>query len=400
MILIREAIETDAEAIRDIFLAVYGEDYSHPQFYDPHWIRKMVFCDDTLLLVAEDTETKQVLGTSSVLLEVGSHADLLGEFGRLAVHPDAQGRGIGKLLMNGRLERLDDRLHVSIVETRASHPFAQKISTKFGFIPCGLEPLKLLLKERESLCVYVRHFGTALELRKNNPLLIPEIYPLARAVLPTCSLPVDAVVAEEVAPYPHHDHFTLSDLTGSGYTTLLHFQRGRIKHREIFGPVRLHHGLFRIRSHQTQYLIAQEPNVTEENSANVAGAIGFSIDDVEKTLRIFELISIDEQPIYFLLTELVRTAPERWQTEYIEVDVSAHAPQMQQTLLELGFHPVAYIPAMVFHEVERLDCIRMAKITDLQRFREEKRDLVPENQAIADQVTEAFWINAKNSGKE
>jgi hypothetical protein len=35
---------------------------------------------------------------------------------------------------------------------------------------------------------------------------------------------------------------------------------------------------------------------------------------------------------------------------------------MQRTLLELGFLPVAYVPAMVFHEVERLDVVRMARL--------------------------------------
>jgi hypothetical protein len=35
---------------------------------------------------------------------------------------------------------------------------------------------------------------------------------------------------------------------------------------------------------------------------------------------------------------------------------------MQRTMLELGFLPAAYIPAMNFHRVERLDVIRMVKL--------------------------------------
>jgi hypothetical protein len=34
---------------------------------------------------------------------------------------------------------------------------------------------------------------------------------------------------------------------------------------------------------------------------------------------------------------------------------------MQKTLLELGFVPVAYLPAAVFHHVERLDTVRMQR---------------------------------------
>ena len=35
---------------------------------------------------------------------------------------------------------------------------------------------------------------------------------------------------------------------------------------------------------------------------------------------------------------------------------------MQRTLLELGFLPTAYVPAMVFSEVERLDIVRMVRL--------------------------------------
>ncbi len=93
MIEVREAQEADVEQIRQVFLAIYGQDYSHPQFYDAQLIKKMLYSDDTILVVAADTENGQILGTASVLLEMGAHSDLLGEFGRLAVHPDARHRG-------------------------------------------------------------------------------------------------------------------------------------------------------------------------------------------------------------------------------------------------------------------------------------------------------------------
>ncbi|MBZ0189887.1 MAG: cyclic nucleotide-binding domain-containing protein, partial [Candidatus Obscuribacterales bacterium] len=41
---------------------------------------------------------------------------------------------------------------------------------------------------------------------------------------------------------------------------------------------------------------------------------------------------------------------------------SAYAPRMQRTLLELGFMPAAYVPAMVFHQVERLDAVKMVRL--------------------------------------
>lgn len=381
MIRVREAQESDAREIRELFIAVYGQDYSHPQFYDLQSIKKMVYADDTIILVAEDTVTGRVVGTGSVLLEMGAHSDLLGELGRLAVHPDARNRGVGKRLMEGRLQRLEDRLHLALVEPRAVHPFAQKISLSHGFVPVGFQPMKLLLDRRESLLVCVRYFGDALKLRRGNPRVISEVYPLAELALHNCGLDCDAVVRDVSEPYPREGDFELDELTAEGYTTLLHFQRGRVRRREIFGPVRLHHGLFRIRAHRSNYLLARD-------RGRVVGAVGFTVDEVERTLRIFELVARSDRPVVFLLAEVERSCGRQWQVDYIEVDVSAFAPRMQRTLLELGYLPAAYVPAMVFHQVERLDGIRMVRLLVAPQFG--ALECLPKTRPVVDLIQRGF----------
>jgi len=379
MIEIRAAQESDVPQIRELYTAVYGQDYSHPQYYDLQQIKKMVYADDIILLVAE--QGGRVVGTASALLEVGAHSDLLGQMGRLAVHPDARNQGVGRLLMEGRLQRLEDRLHLALVEPRMVHPFAQKIALSHGFVPVGFQPLKLLLERRESLLACVRYFGEALQLRRRFPRVVAEIYPLAELALHNCALECDAVVRDVAAPYPHERDFELDELTAEGYTNLLHIQRGRVRRREIFGPVRLHHGLFNIRARQSNYLLARE-------LGRIVGAVGFTVDRVERTLRIFELISQDDRPVVFLLCELERSCGRRWEVDYIEADVSAFAPHMQRTLLELGYLPTAYVPAMVFHQVERLDGIRMVRL--LVPPQAEDLKYTPEARPVVELVQQGF----------
>ena len=137
MITIREALDSDVQGIIDIYLATYGQDYAYPQYYDEFEIKKLIFSDETLMLVAEDTEHHRIVGTASVILEVGAYTDLVGEFGRLAVHPDYRRRGIGTQLLEQRLATVKDRLHVGIIEARVTHPFTQAIALKQGFAPVG-----------------------------------------------------------------------------------------------------------------------------------------------------------------------------------------------------------------------------------------------------------------------
>jgi GNAT superfamily N-acetyltransferase len=381
MIEVREAKLEDIDGIRQVFQAEYGDDYAYPQYYDAEMLAKLIYANDTILLVAIDSDTRRVAGTASVVFSIGAYNDLIGEFGRLVVHPEFRGQGIGKLLMEGRVQRVESRLHLGIVENRAAHQFSQRISNRFEFVPVGFLPMKLLLRRRESIAMYVRYFGDALTLRRNNPRIIPEASTLATIALRNCGLPSDAIIDDSSAPFPHDEDFQLDELKTEGYASLLRIERGRVRHRDIFGPVRLHYGLFQLQARHSNYLIARR-------RGHVAGGIGLMVDVAEKAIRVFELISHSDDSIRFLLSTLVDQCQKHLGSEYIEVDVSAYAPRMQRTLLELGFLPVSYIPANIFHEVERLDAIKMAKL--LVPFDLGTVDLCDAVRPIANAVIESF----------
>jgi hypothetical protein len=198
--------------------------------------------------------------------------------------------------------------------------------------------------------------------------------------LENCSLPPDAIVDEEAPAYSPGRDFEVQELTTEGYAALLRIERGRVRHREIFGPARLHYGIFKLQARHSRYLIARE-------SGRIAGAVGFTLDSFDKAVRIFELIALHDEVIRFLLSHLESACREKWDC-LIEVDVSAHAPRMQRTLIELGFLPVAYLPALVFHEVERLDVVKMVR--HLSPPQVGIGELTPSCEALAELVLRLF----------
>lgn len=202
MIRIREAEEKDVEGIRDIYVATYANHYAHGQYYDLHQLKKFIFDESTLLLVAENTDTGQVVATGSILYDTGAYVDMVGEFGRLAVHPDGRRKGLGKMIMEARLKHVEGRLHLALVENRVVHPYSQKISASFGFTPVGFLPQKLHFKKRESVALYAKYFGEALRLRRNNPRVIPEAYELADQVLSQVVEQPNVIVDDETPAYP------------------------------------------------------------------------------------------------------------------------------------------------------------------------------------------------------
>ncbi len=381
MTTIRKATLHDVEGIRGVFEAEYGDQYPYLQYYDKEELNRLVYDSGSIMFVAVDDESGRVAGTASVVFSIAAQNDLAGEFGRLVVHPDFRGRGIGKQLMQARIDHVESRLHVGIVDNRTSHTFSQQISAKFGFVPVGVIPMKLLVERRESIAQYVRYFGDALSLRRNNPRVIPEASRLAGFALENCKLPNDAIVDDISVPYSCEEDFELGELRTEGYAPLLRIERGRVQHRDVFGPVRLHYGLFQLRSRHSNYLIARRDK-------QIAGGIGFLVDEAEKAAKVFELIAASDQTIRFLLEAFLHKCQTEFGVEYVDVDVSAYSPRMQRTLLELGFLPVCYTPANVFHQVERLDAIKMAKLLGPLDFTD--LHFIDPVKPIANAVVEAF----------
>jgi len=386
---VRVAEDGDVEGIRDVFLAVYGADYPYESFFDRAWLRRSVHTDDIIMLVADDPETGAVLGSASVVLDVGAHSDLVGEMGRLVVHPDHRGRGVGRALMKGRLDQVRDRLHLAMVENRCVHSFSQRISRANGFAPVGFLPMKHTLEGRESVALYVRLFDAARVLRRNHPRVIPEAAALAEGALRSCGVEPDVVVDDSTRAWPPSPDgtFVAEALTSVGYPALLRVERGRVRNREIFGPMRLQYGFFKLTTRHADYLVARGAAGPDRGPGPLAGAVGFIHDDHEQTVRIFELIPLQDAAARFLLGTLLERA-RAWGVAYVEVDVSAHAPRMQRTLLELGFTPAAYVPSGVFWDVERLDVVKMVRL--LVPLKTGPLELVDEARHVAAPVLRAL----------
>ncbi len=352
-IIVRHVTEADLPAVRDLFYRSYGEDYPYKEFYNDEWLKRSIYQDSYLFLLAE--LNGRVVGTASVYFEVGAYADLVGEFGRLAVDPEHRHKGVGSALMKARLEFANQRLHFGLTECRTAHPFAQRISEKFNLTPIGFLPQKVLLNKRESLVMMSKVFGPAIELRCNNPRVIPEAFALGQVALRNMGFQDDLIAAEDADGYPIGSGFEVAELTESVLPSLLRIERGRLSRRHVFGNLQLSYGLFLLESRNTRYLVARE-------NGRIVGAIGFTHDEIGRSIKVIEMIDLRDDVAGFLLKELDRRAQLYYHAEYIEITVSAYWPNIQRTLSNLGFVPVAYCPSFVFHEVERLDTIKMAKL--------------------------------------
>jgi GNAT superfamily N-acetyltransferase len=374
---VREIAESDSEAVLSLFRASYGADYAP---YDLAWVKKGIYSDHILWLVAEE-EGGEVVASGALVLGFGNYVDQIGKIERLAAAPEARGKGISKLLVQELIARSGVPVEFGFAEAVTTQPIIHDILHEAGFTPVGFTPQVYQPQRWEGFVLYCALFGNASRLRRGTPQILTRVYPLAELALRNLGLPDDPIMPE-VWPYPGGGRFSLQRLADPSVARLLRIEHGGTIEPELFGGVNLDQGVTRLYDSEMYYLLAAD------GQGKHVGALGYTVDEANRQLRIIELVAPDKQVRAVLCNAVVGTAESQHNALYLEADVSAYSPAMQRTFSQLGFVPIAYLPAMVFHEVERLDIVKMARLNE--PFRAEGETLSGPGRRVFQIVAAAF----------
>ncbi|MCI0521767.1 MAG: GNAT family N-acetyltransferase [Chloroflexi bacterium] len=351
---IRAVCEEDIEAIINLFRLNYGEDYAIPEFYDPMWVKRGIYSDHILWLVIEDEG--RVVASGACMLNAGDYNDNIGEIGRVVVDPTTGGKGLGRALLAALIDASDERVEFAFAEARTVHPKTQKICDRLGLVPLGFLPMAYQMTWRESFIISGQLFGNGRTLREPSAVtLIPEVAPLAKLSLKNLGLEEHLAVQADARPYPSNGQFEVKPLTGEAMVRLLKIEHGRYVEPEIFSALHVDLGYAQLHARKADYLVA-------EKSGRIYGAVGFQFEEHDRAVRLVELIGEDDRAQGTLLRLAVEAAESKYHAELLTCDVNAESPRLQQSLLELGFRPAAYLPGMVFHRTHRPDVIKMMKL--------------------------------------
>lgn len=352
----RHIKESDIPDVIKLFKLNYGDDYAIPEFYDDQWVKRGIYSDHIIWLVLE--EEGEVVASGACVLDYGDYNDQIGEIGRVVVHPERKGRGLGKRLVTALLDATDDTVEFAFGEARTVHPLSQILFEKAGFIAVGFLPQAYVFGDaRESFVLYAQLYGNGRMLRSEKPPeVIPEIAPLARHTLSALGLPAELNVIEECDPYPEESLCTVQPMDRRSLARLVRIEHGRLVEPLLFGGLSLDQGISHIRRRNAVYLMAVDEN------QHPMGAVGFQVDGPSQLVRGIELVAADEQLRGQLCNSLLLKAEEELGAQVVEVNVSAYDARLQRSFANHGFHPAAYAPAMVFHGTHRLDVIKMLKL--------------------------------------
>jgi N-acetylglutamate synthase-like GNAT family acetyltransferase len=352
---LRFVSESDIPAIIRLFRLNYGDDYLTPEVYEGEWIKRCIYNDAIICVVIE--ENGEVVACGTVILDFGDYNDQIGELARLVVHPERTGRGLGRRLINALFDAADYSVEFAVGQTRTANSFSQDMFERANFVGIGFLPqYYALIRRRESIVLYANLHDNGRSLRRENPpQIIPEIAPLARHVLSAMSLPATLSIIDGCLPYSSKTVCVVKPVDRNSLAKLSRVEHGRVIEPMLFGSVSLEQGFSFIRRRRARYLMAID------EKQNPIGTIGYQFDKVSSLLKAVELIAESDELRGYLCHAFMRVS-EELAAQIVEVNVSAYDACLQQTFFELGFRPVAYAPAMVFHGTERLDVIKMLKL--------------------------------------
>jgi RimJ/RimL family protein N-acetyltransferase len=377
---IRPIQEADIEQVIQLFHANYGDNYPIPEFYDPHWVKRGIYSDHIIWLVIEDDG--RVVASGAAILDFGDYNDQIAEIGRLVVDPSVGGRGLGRKLIDALVDASDDRVEFAFGEARTTHIKTQRIFDRVGLVPLGFLPMHYKVEQRESWVLSGQLFSNGRRLRQPETIeVLPQVAPIAHQSLANLELDTGIKVRGDARPYPIDTDLHIEPLSGSALVRLLKIEQGRIINPEIFGGLHIDQGMPHLQAHKATYLVASEAGET-------LGAIGYTADETNHSVRIIELIAREDRVKGGLLRRVVEQAEQIHQAEALDLDTSAHNARIQRTMLELGFLPCAYVPGMVFHNSQRWDVVRMLKLNvawDLGPL-----ELTEVSQTMFDLITPAF----------
>jgi GNAT superfamily N-acetyltransferase len=358
------------------------------EVYDEEALKRGIWSDNIFWLIAE--EEGRIVGSGALVLGIGDYNDQIGELGRLVVHPGLRSKGLARRLADALVAATGERVEFAFAETRTVHAYSQKMADGFGMGVLGFLPMAYRMAHRESFVVNGQLYGNGRALREpGRARVVPAVASLARLSLANLGLEEPVGVAAGAQGYPPGPAPGIAPLDGPSLLRILRIEQGRIVEPEVFGGLHVDQGLSQLRARDMHYFVAAEGERT-------LGAVGYGVEAHDRNVRITELIGAEPAVKGALLAFAAERAVAAHGAELVLCDVAAEVPAVQQTLLDLGFLPAAYLPGMVFHGTRRHDVVRFVKL--LCAWEPGDMALVESSRAYHDLVVPAFAARGAAAG--
>ena len=352
---IRQATPADALPWLELVLATLGEEHPTRQVYDLGWIQSELdpaAGHETWIAVGEG----KIHASISILGPQPTSENPVANLGRNLLHPDAYANGAAEALIRKIILTTALLNRMTVARLLASDNAQQVLFEQLGFVCVGFQPLKHLHQAREEVLFYVKPPREQLRDRLPISESLPQISELATAALANLQIPATLAVRDGVTGYPITTEITFLDGTPHDYESWRNHSRSANPPQEISGSFNWGFGFLRVSQTDPIRVLL---GLREQT---VVAGLRYYFDDQDRCVRMVDAFTTDDLAMGAMLNHLARLAQTKLNAAYVELDILITAPRLLKSAEQLGFIPVAYLPAFFFRDGQQTDVVKMVKL--------------------------------------
>ena len=354
-VIIRLATRDDAGLWLDLLQNTLGSDYPAKEVYEPDWIASQL--DPAS---GQETWVAEVDGRLHASIATLKPAEInvnpIANLGRNLHLSTSYADGSSEALVRRLVGLAAEHRQMVVVRLPAADNAQQQLYESLGFVCVGFQPLKHILKTRQGILFYVHAVGPGQVTRLPLSESLPQISELATVVLASLEIPYPIQARDGVTGYPLHTELTLHNTTYEDFEVWRQQLHNARHEPEVSTGFNRGCGLLRTTSD------APVRAILGQRESGIVGGLGYIHDEHDRCVRILDAFSTDELSIGRLFQQVDKIATEQLNAAYLEVDILMTAPRLLKSAEQLGFAPVAYLPAFFNQDGLCTDVVKLVKL--------------------------------------
>jgi CRP/FNR family transcriptional regulator, cyclic AMP receptor protein len=353
---VRQAGRQDAPEWLELVKANLGDSYPAREVYDLTWVAAQL---DPLsgeeTWVAESNG--KILASISFLRPADANHNPVANLGRNLNREEAYSSGAAEALVCEVTQQTLRLNQMAVVRIPAPDTRQQMIYELMGFVCVGYQPCKHILRSRQGILFYVRPAAPVLGTRMPLSESLPQISELAARVLSNLNVPSPLSVRDGSTGYPLQSGLDVQQAAVEDFEVWKAQAQLSNPPAEVSSGFNRNLGLLRIEDETTPVLC-----LLGQLNGQVVCGISYIVDPHDKCVRVLDCFATNDYSLGQLLNHLSRIAANNLGAAYLEIDILMTAPRLLKTAEQLGFVPVAYLPAFFHQNDHHHDVVKMVKL--------------------------------------
>ena len=352
---IRPATAADASQWMEMAKSSLGELYPAKEVFDPAWVGSQLDPKTGHETWVAEVDGK-IQASVTFLKPDGPDLNPVANLGRNLFRPESFTNGSAQELLKSVTKLASDRKQMVIARVSVGDNPQQILFENENYSCVGFQPLKHLLQQRAGMLFYVRGASSVLVTRLPISESLSQIGELAAVALEKMGISNPMVIRDGATGYPLQTDLKTHDSTFDDFELWRSTAQSSNPPVEVSGRFNLGFGHLRLPANQPfRALLGQ-------NGQKIVAGIAYYFDEHDRCARIVDAFSADDLSMGTLFQQVIKVAQEQLSAVYTEVDILMTAPRLLKTAEQLGFVPVAYLPAFFCRNGNYSDVVKMVKL--------------------------------------